>query len=117
MTEAVSSSMLRKLKDFLIGRRNDEITPTEALKIQKASYTLAHTEVKKHFSPTYMSMLSGLDSAEKQVFEATVYYMVKIAINKPKYREEILEILNNKAANNKINPEFREFIKKEIKNI
>lgn len=117
MAENISSSMLQKLKEFLTGRKNGEITPSDAEKIQKASYALTHTEVKKKFSPTYLSMLSGLDSDEKQLFEATVYYLVKIAKNKPKYRSEILEILKNKAAEIRINPAHREYIVQQLQNI
>ena len=53
MSDGVSASMFKKLKDFLIGRKAGDITPAEAHKIQKASYALAHTEVKKRFSPIY----------------------------------------------------------------
>ena len=67
MSDGVSASMFKKLKDFLIGRKAGDITPAEAHKIQKASYALAHTEVKKRFSPSYESMVSGLDSEEKQI--------------------------------------------------
>lgn len=51
MTDGVSASMFKKLKDFLIGRKAGDITPAEAHKIQKASYALAHTEVKKTLFP------------------------------------------------------------------
>lgn len=117
MVEVTSSSMLKKLKDFLIGRKSGEITPAEAEKIQKASYALMHTEIKKKYSPTYLSLIAGLDSEERQLFEASAYYLIRIAANKPKYRSEILEILNAKIANTKVNPEYREYIKQQIKNI
>lgn len=35
MTDGVSASMFKKLKDFLIGRKAGDITPAEAHKIQK----------------------------------------------------------------------------------
>lgn len=117
MAENTSSSMLKKLKDFLIGRKPGEITPAEAEKIQKASYTITHAEIKKKYSPTYLSLVPGLDSEEKQLFEASAYYLIRIAANKPKYRAEILEILRAKAANTKINLEYREYIKQQMKNI
>ena len=117
MAAQVSSSMFAKLKDFLIGRKSGEISPADAEKIQKASYTLAYTEVKNKYSPTYLSLLSGLESDEKQLFEASVYYLTRIAANKPKYHQEIIEILQNKASEKRINPEFREYIKQQIKNI
>lgn len=117
MPATVSSSMFTKLKDFLIGRKSSEISPADAEKIQKASYALAHTEIKNKYSPTYLSLLPGLDSEEKQLFEASVYYLARIAANKPKYHQEIIEILQNKANAKQINPEFREYIKKQIKNI
>lgn len=111
MSTGVSSSMLKKLTGFLIRRKDKKITPAEAEKIQKAAYTLSHTEVKKKYSPVYLSLVSGLDSEEKQVFEATAYYMARIARNKIKYRDDILRIFNKKISEKDISPEFRDFIK------
>lgn len=115
MTDTANSSVLKKLKDFLIGRKSGEVTPAEAEKIQKAAYALMHAEIKKKYSPTYLSLIAGLDSEEKQLFEASVYYLVRIAANKPKYKQEIIEILKTKIANTKINPEYKEYIKQQMK--
>lgn len=117
MTEGVSASMFKKIKDFLIGRKVGDITPAEAHRIQKASYVLNNTEIKKRFSPTYESIVKGLDSEEKQVFEGSVWYLAKIAVNKPKYQTEILEILERKSKEKGINPEFRKYIKTQVQNI
>lgn len=117
MTDGVSASMFKKIKDFLIGKKAGDITPAEAHRIQKASYVLNNTEVKKRFSPTYESLIKGMESEEKQVFEGTVWYLARIAINKPKYQAEILEILEKKGKEKGINPEFREYIKTQVQNI
>ncbi len=117
MPAGINSSMLKKITGFLIRRKAGDISPAEAEKIQKASYTLSHAEIKKKFSPVYLSILPGLESEERQVFEASVYYLAKIAENKQKYREEILKILNEKALSNGINPEFREILKYQVQNI
>lgn len=114
MSTGVSSSMLKKITGFLIRRKSGDISPSEAEKIQKASYALTHTEVKKKFSPVYHSIINGLESEERQIFEATVYYLTKIAQNKPKYRDDIVKILQEKMKDNGINPEFREIIKFNI---
>lgn len=116
MAEKVNSSMLQKFKDFLIGHKSGDITPAEAEKIQKTSYALIHGEQKRKFTPPYLTILPGLDSEEKQLFEASVYYLVKIAANKSKYHKEILEILKNKADDKALKPEFREYIKQQIQN-
>ncbi len=117
MSAKISTSMLKKITGFIVRRKSGDISPAEAEKIQKASYALNHTEVKKKFSPVYLSIASGLNSEEKQIFEATVYYLEKIALNKPKYREDILKIMNEKAKESSINPEFRELIRNKIHNI
>lgn len=117
MTEGVSASMFKKIKDFLIGRKVGDITPAEAHKIQKASYVLNNTEIKKRFSPTYESMLKGLESEEKQVFEGTVWYLSKIAMNKPKYQQDIVDLLEKKSKEKGINPEFKEYIRAHLQNI
>lgn len=117
MCAAINSSMLKKIKEFIIRRKTDDITPQEAEKIQKASYALSKAEIKKKFSPVYQSFLSGLDSQEVQVFEATVYYLAKIAKNKAKYRVEILEILKNKLKESNIKSENKDFIRRQIEDI
>lgn len=117
MSTGISSSMLKKITGFLVRRKNGDISPAEAENIQKASYALAHAEIKKKYSPVYLSILNGLDSEEKQIFEATVYYLVRIARNKAKYCDEILEILDKKSNENRLNPEFREIIKRGIDDI
>lgn len=117
MAVSVSSSMLKILKGFLLGKKSGDITPSEAEKIQKASYALNNAEIKKHYSPAYLTILPGLDSEKKQVFEASVYYLTKIAIKKEKYREDILNHLLEKTHKKGINPEFREYIKTNIQKI
>ena len=114
MSVSVSSSMFKKLKSFLLRGKEGEITPIEAEKIQKASYALNHTEVKKRFSPVYLSIVAGLNDEDKQVFDATLYYLKRIAINKPKYREDIVKILKEKSQDNNISPEFRANITNSI---
>ena len=117
MSVSVSSSMLKILKSFLLGQKDRDITPSEAEKIQKASYALNNAEIKKRFTPPYLSMLSGLDSLDKQLFEATVYYLTQIAIKKNKYQEDILKILQEKSTSKELNAEFKEYIKQNIQKI
>lgn len=117
MSEGLSSSMFKKIKDFLVGHKEGDITPAEAHNIQKASYILNNTEIKKRFSPTYESMVKGLESEEKQVFEGSVWYLAKIAMNKPKYQDAIVEILEKKSQEKGINPEFKDYIKGQLQNI
>lgn len=109
--------MFKKLKDFIIGRKAGDITPAEANRIQTASYVLSKTEVKKKFSPTYLSILPELESEDKQIFEGAAYYLAQIATNKEKYKQEILDAFNKKIAQKSINPEFREYLKQQIQNI
>lgn len=61
-------------------------------------------------------MVSGLDSEEKQIFEGTAWYLAKIAENKPKYQQAIVEILEAKIAE-KVLIEFREYLKLQVQNI
>lgn len=117
MSAGINSSMLKKITGFLVRRKNGDISPAEAEKIQKASYALTHAEIKKKYSPVYLNILNGLDSEEKQIFEATVYYLVRIAQNKAKYSNEILEILDKKSKSDKLNPEFKEIIKRNLLDI
>lgn len=117
MAKGISAAMFKKLKDFLVRHKPDNMTPAEAHKIQKASYALSHAEVKKRFSPTYEGILVGLGSDEKQIFEASAWYLGKIAVNKPKYQAEIIDVLEQKSRQKGLNPEFRDYLKLQIQNI
>ncbi len=117
MSQGISSSMFKKLTDFLIRRKPGDMTPAEAHRIQKSSYVLNNTEIKKKFSPTYLSILPGLDSDEKQVFEGTAWYLAQIALNKPKYQHHILDAMQDKIAEKGMNPEFRNYLKQQVQNI
>ncbi|MCM1323719.1 MAG: hypothetical protein NC218_06120 [Acetobacter sp.] len=117
MSTGISATMFKKITGFLVRRKSGDISPSEAEKIQKASYALVNADIKKKFSPVYLSILNGLDSDEKQIFEATAYYLTKIAQNKSKYKENILNIMDAKAKEGGINPEFREILKNEIQKI
>ena len=110
-TASVSASMLKVLKSFLLGKKDGDITPGEAEKIQKASYTLSLAETKKHFTPTYQTILQGLDSKDKQVFEASVYYLTKIAIKKNKYQKDIIKAMQDRLSSKTLSPEFKEYLK------
>ncbi|MBR5598748.1 MAG: hypothetical protein IKW39_01775 [Alphaproteobacteria bacterium] len=111
MSEKLNTSMLKAIKSFLLGKKDSDISPSEAEKIQKASYTLNTTEFKKHFSPTYLSIIQGLDSSDRQVFEATVYYLTQIAIKKNKYKNDIIKIMEDKLLSKSLSPEFKEYLK------
>ena len=47
MSDGVSASMFKKLKDFLIGRKAGDITPAEAHKTYGGKKTL-FSELRKH---------------------------------------------------------------------
>ncbi|MBQ8750438.1 MAG: hypothetical protein IJZ30_02230 [Alphaproteobacteria bacterium] len=110
----ISSPMLKILKSFLLGQKDKDITPSEAEKIQKASYALNNAEIKKRFTPPYANMLADLESPDKQVFEASLYYLTKIAIKKSRYREDIVKNMHEKVQNKSLNPEYKEAIKQQI---
>ena len=115
MEKGISSSMLRKLTGFITRHKEGEITPGEANQIQKTSYALNNTIIKKKFSPTYETIVLGLDSEEKQIFESTVYYLTRIAQNKPKYKKNIIKEMQLRIDDKELNPEFRNILKQYIK--
>ncbi len=114
MSVNISSSMLKILKSFLLGEKDKDVTPSDAEKIQKASYALDNADIKKRFTPPYISMIADLDSSDKQVFDASLYYLTKIAIKKSRYREDIVKNMHEKLQNKSLNPEFKESLKQQI---
>ncbi len=117
MSVVLNASMLKKIKEFIIRRKSDDITPNEAEKIQRAWVAINQAEVKKKYTPVYQTLAAGLESEEKQVVEASAYYMAEIAVNKPQYTETILKIFQDKTLEVDINPEIREYLKRMIQNI
>jgi CRISPR/Cas system-associated exonuclease Cas4 (RecB family) len=117
MSVVLNASMLKKIKEFIIRRKSDDITPSEAEKIQRAWVAINQAEVKKKYTPVYQTLAVGLESEEKQVVEASACYMAEIAVNKPQYTETILKIFQDKTLEVGINPEIREYLKRMIQNI
>ena len=110
----ISSPMLKIIKSFLLGQKDKDITPNDAEKIQKASYALNNAEIKKRYTPPYVNMLADLENPDKQVFEASLYYLTKIAIKKSRYREDIVKNMHERLQNKSLNPEYKDAIKQQI---
>lgn len=100
----------RKITDFFKSwwsnnPRNDEISPQQALEIQKQSYVNEETPPAKSMTPPYLTIAEQLGSEKKQVFEAAVFYLCTIAATEPKYKKPIAYILKSFLQKNHNNAE------------
>ncbi len=99
----------------LIGKQTAEnITPKIADAIQKQDFFHNQNTIDKTYTPSYLPISYQLLNDKKEIFNASVYYLCKIAQNSPKYKLDIINILNTYCKNNKNNKERVDFIKSEM---
>ena len=75
------------------------ISPQKAIELQKEYITPKCDENTPHIEP-YIEVAKQLFDSKSEIFAAAVYYLGKIALNKPDTAEPILTILQSYAAKN-----------------
>lgn len=94
--------------------QDGEISEKAALKIQKASYIAGCRLAKDSFTPPYLTLVKQLDAEEDQIFRAAVHNLANIAVERTKYRNDILAQLVAFADNHKLKPEQQAYIREKI---
>lgn len=87
-----------------------ELTPSQAKKIQKQANLNLKADLEKGYTKPYLIIAAHLGAKKQQIFEAAVYYLCAIAVNKPNYRQPIIEILGTYMNEHKNQPERLAFI-------
>lgn len=97
--------------------RDENVSATEAVDIQKDVYLRSqHIENKKN-TPPYMELSAQLLADETQIFEAAANHLTAIAQNRHKYAEPIKSIFAEVIANRRLNEEKLEYIKRKLNDI
>ena len=91
-------------------QKNQDITPAQAKQIQKQANLNINPDLEKGYTKTYLVIAAHLGAEKQQIFEAAVYYLCTIAVNKPQYQQPIIEILGTYMNEHKNQPERLAFI-------
>ncbi len=95
----------------------DDISPKKAHQIQKQSYLTSSLQIEKSCTPPYILIALQLKSPEEQVFKAAVYYLHAIAVNQPKYRQIIINIMEEYIKNNPQHTARAEYLRQKSGNL
>lgn len=100
-------------------RRHSEnqISEDIAKKIQKSSYEKSHQEQTDSFTPPYKEIAAQLQVTNEQIFRAAVFHLTDIAINRKKYAEPILELLEKSLEDKIRTKEQLDYVRSKIMQI
>lgn len=114
-------SSFKNMLDFLFRRQTTktkskkDISPQEALNLQKQAQSNT-CEIGQPYAEPYFEIAKQLFSEKESVFNAAVYYLVRIAQNEPTTVSPICAILQNYAQKN-TNPQRQEQLEKALQKI
>ena len=115
----MAKSSFKNMLDFLFRRQQTKtkrnISPQEALNLQKQDQASV-CEIGLPYTEPYFEIAKQLFSEKESVFNAAVYYLVRIAQNEPTTVSPICAILQN-YAQKKPNPQRQEQIEKALQQI
>lgn len=113
-------SLLKKIVELFAadkrGRFGRNISAEKALLIQEACASSGCDETKLPDQP-YVEITKQLTSNKAEIFAAALYYLEKIAANKPQNRQAIVDLLQSISQEGKISVHNKSLILNAIKNI
>ena len=100
----------------IIGKQAVEnISPKIAVAIQKQEYFNQLNDCEETYTPPYVLIGYQLLNEKADIFRSAVYYLCVIAVNTPKYKKNIAEILKNYLHENKALTERVDYVKSMMK--
>lgn len=97
--------------------KDNEITEKIAQKIQKNSYDFSMMQRKDTYTPPYLNLADQLQVDDEQIFQAAVYNLANIAIARPRYKADIVGVLQGYLNKNDINESRREYVAQKLVSI
>ncbi len=110
-------NIVRRTGHLFSANHNNGITEAIARKIQKSAYVVTHSKEEAAYTPPYLLIAEQLQSHDEQIFRGAVYYLSRIAVNEPKNRETIIDILGRCIDNSKRDQTQLDYIKSKIAEI
>jgi len=116
----IKASLFRKfLRIFIAGKRKAfgrNISAVEAINIQ-SEYSSASCSDDKLPGYPYVEIAKQLSSPKPEIFNAALYYLHRIAVNEPKIRGKIVDLLESIAKNTKLSDENKKQITETVAKI
>lgn len=113
-------SLFRKIITILnVGRRHKfgkNISVDEAINIQN-TYTSSVCRDDKLPDAPYVEIAKQLNSPKKEVFDAALYYLHRIAVNEPKNRQRITDLLESICRESKMSAADKSLVLQTVENI
>ncbi len=97
--------------------KDNEISELIAQKIQKNSYDLSQLHPKDAYTPPYLSLAEQLQVEDEQIARAAIYNLAHIAVVRRQYRNDIVRLLKDYAADDTKTQEQRDYAEKKIGDI
>jgi hypothetical protein len=110
-------SLLKNLLTLVYGKKaaaDDNVSPRQAKDMQLACHSKTCDSGLNPYIPPYMEVAKQLFSEKDEIFQAAVYYLVKIAENESKYAEPISMLLKDFAKTAKISEENAAYLQDKI---
>lgn len=121
MTEIPKKGILNKIKKLvaetgsgIIWRsrsKDNDISEKIAQKIQKTSYDYSLQKKKDFYTPPYMVLSDQLQVDDDQIFRAAVHAIVNIANGRPKYKQEIRDLLEGYLQQDTVPQSRRDYVR------
>lgn len=116
----IKKSIFKKFLKIFIADKNKafgkNISVNEALNIQN-DYAANQCDNDKLPGFPYVEIAKQLASPKQEIFDAALYYMRRIALNEPKIRGRIADLLESISNDTKINEARKSLIEQTIKSI
>lgn len=103
-----TSSSLWKSED------NSKISEAMARKIQQSAHEKSQNKIADTFTPPYLELSKQLQVNNHQIVCAAVLNLSNIALNSPKYRSEIIHILQKALQDDNRTPEQITYINSRL---
>lgn len=120
-------SILTKIKNLVAqtgrsilwrGRPKDnDISEKIAQKIQKSSYDYSMMQRKDTFTPPYLNLADQFQVDDDQIFYAAVYNIANIAIARPRYAEDIVNVLKGYLERENVSEARQSYVKQKLSEI
>ncbi len=94
--------------------KDNDISKKIAQKIQKNSYDYSLLKKNDSYTPPYLILADQLQVEDDQIFRAAVHAIVNIAAGRPKYSQEIRDLLEQYLQQDNVSQPRRDYVRLKL---
>ena len=94
--------------------KDNDISKKIAQKIQKNSYDYSLLKKNDSYTPPYLILADQLQVEDDQIFRAAVHAIVNIAAGRPKYSQEIRDLLEQYLQQDDVSQPRRDYVRLKL---